>query len=578
MVLSSLDQGAESAEPRRHRRRLVAVRRILAPAPAKGSKRLGGRHCARRARRRPAARRERSRKSKLRLPQPLCSWIRAVTRSRWRVHRICRAKHESQRAMPDARWEKRIDAAGWYRTRLFDTRASGVLMHPTSLPGRHGLGDLGADAHRFAELLATAGQSLWQMLPIGPIGAGNSPYSSPSSFAGSPLLVSLDRLVSDGLLSAHESEPPHRLARAKKADYSRRAALSRAAFARRMQALCRPCESCSSARVRRNSGIPTPSGSRTTRCFARFSAKRAGDPGSNGQNRCGAATPRRSRRRASGSAPRSSITSWCSSFSITRWRAFRAHCRALGIRLLGDVPMFVAHDAAEVWQMSDAFKLDENGRKLRPGRSTAGQLQQDRAALGQSRLRLESPAQESVPLLGDAAAISHSVVSMRCDSTTSSVFIASGKSRRAPEPPETRRFVYVPGSELLARLSQELGGLPFVAEDLGIVTPEVHALRDQFALPGMRVCSSDSTPALPSTCPTAIRRVPWLARELTTRTRLSGWFSGLGCSRQEPSLSLRQRSDPNHPLGYDPSVDGVGRQSADHPRHKTFSDSAARRV
>src|SRR6187455_1981509 len=87
---------------------------------------------------------------------------------------------------------------------LFDERASGVLLHPSSLPGPHGSGDLGPSAHRFAEFLARGGQSWWQMLPVGPLGGGESPYDSPSTFAGNPLLVSLELLARDGLLEQRD--------------------------------------------------------------------------------------------------------------------------------------------------------------------------------------------------------------------------------------------------------------------------------------------------------------------------------------------------------------------------------------
>src|SRR5437868_11134336 len=83
---------------------------------------------------------------------------------------------------------------------VLSQRASGVLLHPTSLPGAHGCGDLGAEAHAFARWLRDAGQRFWQMLPVGPVGYGNSPYSALSAFAGNPLLVSLDRLVDEALL------------------------------------------------------------------------------------------------------------------------------------------------------------------------------------------------------------------------------------------------------------------------------------------------------------------------------------------------------------------------------------------
>src|SRR5947207_270245 len=81
------------------------------------------------------------------------------------------------------------------------TRSSGILLHPTSLPGRYGIGDLGPEAHRFAEFLSSAGQKLWQVLPLGPTGYGDSPYQLFSAFAGNPLLISLDELVERGLLT-----------------------------------------------------------------------------------------------------------------------------------------------------------------------------------------------------------------------------------------------------------------------------------------------------------------------------------------------------------------------------------------
>src|SRR3982751_3924043 len=94
---------------------------------------------------------------------------------------------------------------------LFDERASGVLLHPSSLPGPHGCGDLGPMAHGFAEFLARSGQRWWQMLPVGPLGGGDSPYDSPSSFAGNPWLVSLELLARDGLLEPNEIAAPGRL-------------------------------------------------------------------------------------------------------------------------------------------------------------------------------------------------------------------------------------------------------------------------------------------------------------------------------------------------------------------------------
>src|SRR5690606_27550704 len=139
-----------------------------------------------------------------------------------------RAQRQDPRAVPRAT-KTRIGAvpdaavgaigAGRVST-LFDRRSSGILLHPTCLPGPHGIGDLGSAAHRFADYLKRAGQSWWQMLPVGPPGAGNSPYDSPSSFAGSALLVSLELLVEDGLLRGDEVTPPAALGATDHADHA----------------------------------------------------------------------------------------------------------------------------------------------------------------------------------------------------------------------------------------------------------------------------------------------------------------------------------------------------------------------
>src|SRR5437773_1559419 len=102
---------------------------------------------------------------------------------------------------------------------VLNQRASGVLLHPTSLPGAHGCGDLGPQAHEFARWLAGGAQRFWQMLPVGPVGYGNSPYSALSAFAGNPLLISLDRLVDEGLLTRGAIADPPRFS-ASRTDYA----------------------------------------------------------------------------------------------------------------------------------------------------------------------------------------------------------------------------------------------------------------------------------------------------------------------------------------------------------------------
>jgi 4-alpha-glucanotransferase len=417
---------------------------------------------------------------------------------------------------------KRIEVAG---ARVFDTRASGVLFHPTSLPGRHGTGDLGAQAHRFAELLAEGAQSFWQMLPIGPIGAGNSPYASPSSFAGSPLLVSLTRLVADGLLRADEIEPPRALARRRRADYAGsrrfREPLLRMAC-ERFAARARPAlrHELQAFRERHAEWLGD---------YALFQALHAEYP-----RRSWVEWPKPLRQRdaralaAARNRLREAIEyhELVQFFFDHQWRALRAHCSALGIRLLGDVPMFVAHDAAEVWQSTEAFKLDRHGQKLVQAGvppdnfSASGQLWgnpvYDWKALEKSgydfwvrRLR---------------------VALSRFDAVRLDHFIGLHRVWECPARAKTARrgrFVLVKGDDLLKRLAAELGGLPFVAEDLGIVTPEVHALRDRFDLPGMRVLQFGFDPGASDHLPHRFTEHALACTGTHDTNTIVGWFSRL---------------------------------------------------
>ena len=417
---------------------------------------------------------------------------------------------------------KRLDVAP---TRVLDARASGVLLHPTSLPGRHGAGDLGAEAHRFVELLAKGAQTFWQMLPIGPVGAGNSPYSSPSSFAGSPLLVSLERLVADGLLREDEIVPPHRLARARRADYPG----ARRFREPRLRAACERFSARASPARRRELEAFRERHADWLGDFALFQALHDEHPR---EAWVDWPKPLRQRDPKALTLARDRLREEVRYHELVQfffdhqWRALRAHCNAMGIRLLGDVPMFVAHDAAEVWQSSGAFKLDRRGRKL----VQAGVPPDNFSATGQL---WGNP-------LYDWKALEKSgydfwvtrlrVALSRFDAVRLDHFIGFHRVWECPPRAKTARrgrFVLVRGDDLLKRLAAELGGLPFVAEDLGIVTPDVHALRDRFGLPGMRVVQFGFDPGASDHLP---HRFPEHALACTgthdTNT-IVGWFSKL---------------------------------------------------
>jgi 4-alpha-glucanotransferase len=361
-------------------------------------------------------------------------------------------------------------------------RRSGILLHPTSLPGPHGHGDLGPEAHDFLRFLARAGQSLWQMLPVVPPGGGDSPYDSPSSFAGSPELVSLRYLVEDGLLDEGQLAAPARLRDCERARY--RAAKRfrhkrlRLAFQRFRSGVAR--QGLEELRERERFWLPD---------YTLFAALK-----SEQHQRPWVHWPSELRRRepAALEAARARLSEEIAYHEFVQlvfdrqWQRLRGHARHLGVLLLGDMPMFVAHDGADVWQHQELFLLDEAGER----RGVAGVPPDYFSADGQ---RWGNPLYDWRKLqeTGYAWWIERLRNNLRrFDAIRLDHFIAFQRYWQIPTSSPSARegqFVEVPGHDFFSHVRAALGELPFIAEDLGIVTPEVERLRDAFELPGMRV-------------------------------------------------------------------------------------------
>lgn len=367
----------------------------------------------------------------------------------------------------------------------FSERCSGILLHPTSLPGPHGVGDLGPEAHRFVDFLARSGQRYWQMLPVAPLGAGASPYDSPSAFAGSPLLISLEVLVERGLLEPGEILDPRRFASSRRARY---AAAVRYRERRLRQAFAR-------FEARRGEGER-----RDLRQFAEQEASWLSDyalfralKSAHGVA-AWTAWPAELKRREPPALERARRDLEVEvryheflQFEFARqWSALRAHANQRGVKLLGDVPMFVAHDGSDVWAHQAIFQLDERGEQRVVAGVPPDYFSQDGQRWGNplydwNVLRETGYAWWIARLkttLGrfDALRLDHFIGFHR-------YWEIPGHSQSARE----GRFVGVPGEDFFAKVQGALGALPFIAEDLGLVTPEVAALRDRFELPGMRV-------------------------------------------------------------------------------------------
>lgn len=364
------------------------------------------------------------------------------------------------------------------------SRTSGILLHPTSLPGAFGIGTLGDEAHRFAEWLAGAGQRLWQVLPLGPTGYGDSPYQCFSAFGGNPLLIDLPALAAEGLLAPDElaAAPPFGDGRV---DYGAVIAfklplLGRAA--ERFWQSAPPSEREAYAAFGRLHAdwlddlahflaLKTAHGGQPWTAWDRGLAAR--EPGALARSRAELAADIESRK----------LTQF---LFFRQWQALRDRCRALDVELMGDVPIFVAHDSADVWARPDLFELDASGApRVQAGVppdyfSETGQL------WGNPIYRWGAMAREGfawwTARLRSAFELFDRV---RLDHFRG--FEAFWEVPGGDETAEDGRWVKGPGPLLFDALVRSLGPLPIVAENLGVITPEVEALRERYGFPGMAV-------------------------------------------------------------------------------------------
>jgi 4-alpha-glucanotransferase len=412
-------------------------------------------------------------------------------------------------------------------------RASGVLLHPTSLPGAYGCGDAGFEAHDFAEWLHDAGQRWWQMLPVGPVGYGNSPYSAHSAFAGSALLISLDWLVEEGLLPRSAlSDAPH--FPEGRADYPTARAWREKCLKFAFQAF-----------KKRSSDHP----SFTIFCaqndlwledFSLYSAiKRARhdlswtewEPELRARD---AEALDRARY-----ALREEIEQQrFEQFVFARhWRSLKSRCAELGIGLIGDVPIFVAHDSADVWANRELFFLDPQGQPTVIAGVPPDYFSKTGQRWGNPLYRWEALERTGYRFwLQRFAQMLERFDAIRLDH-----FIGFQRYWEIPASEPTAlngHWVPGPGAKLFEALRKAQGTLPLIAEDLGAVTPEVAALRDKFNLPGIKLLqfAFGTDPQGPTFLPHNYARnsVAYTGTHDNDTTR--GWFTKLEPTERRAAL------------------------------------------
>jgi 4-alpha-glucanotransferase len=363
-------------------------------------------------------------------------------------------------------------------------RASGILLHPTSLANSYPIGDLGPAASAFADFLFESGQRWWQMLPIGPAGKENSPYDSPSAFAGNPLLLSPDRLVEQGLLDREELELPTS-AGEEKVDYPvatrRKLPWLRKAFER--------FEKIGSGGRQSDFDAFARAESFWLEDFSLFSALQESEGTSdwtrwNHELRTRQPDAVSRARKSFGDEIRyHQFVQWQ---FLVQWQELRVYCTSKNIRLIGDVPMFVAHQSADVWAHPGLFKLDADGNPT----VVAGVPPDDFSKTGQvwgvPVYRWEVLKAENyrwwIERLRTACA--------RFDVNRLDHFIGFVRTYEVPARATTaEKGQYQPGggAAFFEAVREALGVLPFIADDLGAITPDVVALLNHLLIPGERV-------------------------------------------------------------------------------------------
>lgn len=362
-------------------------------------------------------------------------------------------------------------------------RHAGILLHPTSLPGPFGIGDLGSHAFHWIDALANAQQRFWQILPLNPTGFGDSPYQSFSAFAGNPILISPEGLVKEGLLTANEISSPgfpaDRVDFGPVGDF--KIQLLQRAWAR--------CQEVGSPALRAAFEKFRADQKSWLEDYALFRAIKDAQGG-----RPWYEWPRDliDRKLTALQQARQSLAGtvlfheFAQFLFFRQWSAVKSYANERGIQIIGDVPIFVSGDSADVWSNPELFQLDDSRQpKAVAGVppdyfSATGQLWgnplYDWAALQRTGFRWWIDRLKTTLQTVDLVRLDHF-----------RGFEAYWAVPAGQPTAEKGKWVKAPGQELLNTLKVFLNGLPLIAEDLGVITPEVNRLRRQFNLPGMRI-------------------------------------------------------------------------------------------
>ena len=420
-------------------------------------------------------------------------------------------------------------------------RASGILLHLTSLSSPYPIGDMGPSAAAFVDFMVRSGQRWWQMLPIGPAGEDNSPYKSPSAFGGNPLLVSPDRLMEQGILSRQDIGLPISW-RDGKVNYPAAACLK----LRLLKKAFEHFEKSSHGGRQSEFDAFAQAESFWLGDFSLFSAIQ-GSEGTSDWTRWNQELRTRqpdavirAQKHFASDIRFHQFVQW--QFSV-QWKALRAYCTSKGIRLIGDVPLFVAHQSADVWAHPGLFKLNADGNPTVVAGVPPDYFSKTGQMWGVPVYCWEALQAQNYRWWIERLRTAFG----RFDATRLDHFI--GFVRTYEVSPQAKTAVngqYQPGGgdAFFEAARKALGALPLIADDLGATTPEVMDLLEKLQIPGTRVLqfefgsTFEANSAPPERHP--VKSVVYTGTHDNDTT--AGWFGKLP-DRQREALQKQLRAD-----------------------------------
>ncbi len=422
-------------------------------------------------------------------------------------------------------------------------RQSGILLHPTSLPGPQAVGCLGTEAYRFIDFLADAGQSVWQILPLGPTGYGNCPYSSFSAFAGNPLLISLEQLAAKGDL-AYQQLPEVKASDS--ADYAAAIEVQEPLFKQACQQFknntANPRQESFNNFCRENQSWLDD--------YALFEALRRAYNYADWQTWPNAIRCRESKALEEAEKRLSDaiyLQKYLQFAFFEQWFAIKAYANSKGIQIYGDLPIFVALNSADVWSRPQQYHLDEQGQPT----LVAGVPPDYFSATGQ---RWGNPLYRWDQIAADG--FSWWCERFRWNFTLFDLVrvdhfrgFSACWAINATEPTAINGYwMESPGRELFSSLKEQFDALPIIAEDLGIITPDVEKLRDDFGFPGMKILqfAFDSDARNPYLPHNHIANAVVYSGTHDNNTTL-GWWQNLELSTQQRVLTYLGLPQPDMP-------------------------------